>query len=355
MADRHLPFMSIVVNCYNGEATIARTLDSLVVQDYPRDRFEIIVIDDGSTDDTGKIVSKYKDVRCVRLPKNLGVSGARNAGLEVVKGDIFVGCDDDCVVKPNWLSVLAQGYETDNPVGVCGYMDELGPLQGLVKQYVGTLGKGFPPVVDTEQHTIAPLSPLRRLYRYLAGGLHLLDEQTVTRAEVSELYGANGSYPVAVLKAVGGWHKGMSGIEDRDLSLRIHKQFPDRHFYAMRNAIMMHDPAMPLKKFLLRPYNRGPVTLQFHRQNGILPPFFPYPILLLAILVSVACMNYILLPLALVLVPQVLYFWWTYYACKERKLTYFMFPYLQLAEEMMVSIGLVRGYILSFKEAHGAR
>lgn len=350
---KKLPFMSVVVNCFNGEAIISRTLDSLVAQDYPRDRFEIVVIDDGSTDNTGKVVKQYKDIRYVKLPKNLGVSGARNAGLEVIKGDIFVGCDDDCLVKSDWLRVLAKGYETDNPVGVCGYMDELGPSQGLVKQYFSTLGKGFPPIVENEQAPKKP-SPWKRLQNYLAGGFHLLDEHEATRVEVTELYGANGSYPVEVLKAVGGWSRVLSGIEDRDLSLRIRRQFPDRHFYAMRNAIMMHDPAMPLKKFLLRPYKRGPVTLQFHRQNDLLPPFFPSPILLLGILAGVAYLNYIFLPLALVLMPQVLYFWWTYYAYKERKLTYLVFPYLQLAEETMVSIGLVRGYVLSMKEGHGA-
>ena len=77
---KKLPFASVIVCTYNGEDRIRDCLDALITQDYPQDRYETIVVDDGSTDNTSKVVSKYP-VKIIKHRKNLGISSARNTGL----------------------------------------------------------------------------------------------------------------------------------------------------------------------------------------------------------------------------------------------------------------------------------
>ncbi|HWZ65828.1 MAG TPA: hypothetical protein VNX65_03445, partial [Patescibacteria group bacterium] len=136
-----------------------------------------------------------------------------------------------------------------------------------------------------------------------------------------------------------------SWIEDRDISLRIRKKFPSGHFYSMPDAVIKHDPAMSLKKFLLRPYKRGPATLKFHNQNRISLPIFPSPLLFVFALTIVAFTNYRFLPIVALVFPQALFFWWSIRSLIDKKPAYLAFPYLQLAEESMVIVGLFRGYL----------
>lgn len=355
MAQKTLPFMSIVVICYNGEATVKRTLDSLLALDYPRKRFEIIIVDDASTDGTGKIVRSYKKaVKYVRLTKNQGVSGARNAGLKVAKGEIYVSCDDDCIVEQDWLTQLANGYKLADAIGVGGYLAEIEEEKkpSILRQYIGAQGSGFPPAVSKEVKSERKPSPFKRLWGYLAAGARRHEDPKEAHIEVAELYGANATFRIEILKEVGGWSAEMSGIEDRDISSRIHKRFPNGRFYAMRKAVIMHDPAMSVKTFLLRPYRRGPVNLRFHQTNGITPPIFPFPVVFFAAFLFAAFLNYQFLPLVILVLPQVLYFWWSSFPSGEQRVVYFTFPYIQLAEETMVMTGLVRGYVTGIKNKY---
>jgi uncharacterized membrane protein/GT2 family glycosyltransferase len=353
MPRKKIPFMSVVVISYNGEATIERTLTSLVAQTYAAKKFEIIVVDDGSNDQTGKIVRNFGEkVTYLPLGKNKGISAARNAGLTIAKGEIYVACDDDCVVKPDWLSQLAKGYALDNPVGVGGYLSEIEFTPGIVKRYISTVGCGFPSAAPKKTATGSHQHPFKRLWNYLVSGLHRLDRTSDTHIEVSELYGANATFPVKVLRAVGGWRKHMSGIEDRDISLRIRQKFPDGHFYAMKDAIIMHDPAMSFWQFLKRPYRRGPVNFRFHRTNNMVPPLFPFPLLFVLLSTVTAFFDYRFLPLTLLIVPQILYFWWPFLALKKRRSIYGVFAYVQLAEESAGMVGLLKGYLTNVQNVY---
>ena len=74
------PFISIVLYTCNEEKYIKDCLDALIKQDYPKDRYEIIVVDDGSTDRTNEVVSKYP-AKVTNHKKNLGICSTRNTGL----------------------------------------------------------------------------------------------------------------------------------------------------------------------------------------------------------------------------------------------------------------------------------
>lgn len=99
------PTISIIIPIYNTEKYLRRCLDSIVAQTYKD--FECIIVDDGSTDGSGKICDEYvaKDNRFkVFHKKNGGVSSARNLGLDNAKGEYIAFCDADDYVKENWLS-----------------------------------------------------------------------------------------------------------------------------------------------------------------------------------------------------------------------------------------------------------
>jgi len=103
---RAWPRISVVVCSYNGARTIRDTLDGLGRVDYPD--FEVIVVDDGSTDHVSAIVADYP-VRLIRT-ENRGLSSARNTGCEAATGEIVAYVDDDAWPDPHWLRYLAIAY-----------------------------------------------------------------------------------------------------------------------------------------------------------------------------------------------------------------------------------------------------
>ena len=99
----NLPKASVVVCSYNGAATLDECLASLVKLDYPD--YEVILVDDGSTDHTRSIVKKYPTVKCIHQT-NHGLSVARNVGAHAATGKVVVYTDSDCVADPHWLRYL---------------------------------------------------------------------------------------------------------------------------------------------------------------------------------------------------------------------------------------------------------
>ena len=112
------PFVSVVVPVLNGEETIGDCLSSLVRTDYPRERREIIVVDNGCTDGTAQIVENFS-VRHLREGRR-GVSHARNRGIVESRGDVLAFIDADCMVSTRWLQELVQPLSDDNVSATAG-------------------------------------------------------------------------------------------------------------------------------------------------------------------------------------------------------------------------------------------
>ena len=101
-----LPKVSIVVCSYNGGATLHECLLSLMKLNFPD--YEVILVDDGSQDDTPDIAAQFPQVRYIRQA-NMGLSVARNVGLEAARGEIIAYTDSDCVADEDWLWYLVHG------------------------------------------------------------------------------------------------------------------------------------------------------------------------------------------------------------------------------------------------------
>ncbi len=113
------PRFSVVIPCYNEEAYIGETLESLIDQDF-KGKFEIIVVDNNCTDRTADIAKSYGVVKVVKQ-KNPGVVWARQAGTEVASGEIIVSSDADTTFEKTWLSQIDAKYnENENIIAVCG-------------------------------------------------------------------------------------------------------------------------------------------------------------------------------------------------------------------------------------------
>lgn len=131
-----LPFFSVIVCTYNGSATVKDCLDGLMKLNYPL--FEVIVLNDGSTDNTANIASRYP-VRLISTT-NRGLSNARNTGLHAAKGDIIAYIDDDAYPDPHWLHYLAYAYLHTSHAGIGGpnlVPDEDGPIAKCVANAPG--------------------------------------------------------------------------------------------------------------------------------------------------------------------------------------------------------------------------
>lgn len=167
------PFVSVIVAARNEEAQIGTCLDALLANDYPHDRFEVIVVDDGSTDATAAVVSSRQQpvmvgsemdqegnappLQLIQLPQleQGGHKGwAQQHGIAAARGDLILTTDADCVVSPRWIRTMVACFLPDTgfvagPVRYRPGPSLFGRLQaleflGLVATGAGGMGLGRP-------------------------------------------------------------------------------------------------------------------------------------------------------------------------------------------------------------------
>lgn len=186
------PLVSVVVPVYNSASILPRCLDALLAQTYPSDRYEIIVIDDGSADASADVahacLDNWAGVSHVLQQPNGGPASARNLGIGAASGDIVAFIDSDCVAERDWLGSLTEAFTTSEVAGVGGpIINHCSP--GWVTSYLQAAN----------------------FYRHRA-----------RRGVVDYLVTGNVAFRRSALLAVGGFaaDKGVWG-EDADLSFRL--------------------------------------------------------------------------------------------------------------------------------------
>jgi len=112
--------ISVIIPAYNAGNTIAQCLQTLTQQTIDNSEYEIIVVDDGSTDNTAEIIKGYKGVKLIQQ-KNQGPAASRNMGAKNATGDIILFTDSDCVPEKNWIEEMTKAFSHDSDiVGVKG-------------------------------------------------------------------------------------------------------------------------------------------------------------------------------------------------------------------------------------------
>jgi glycosyltransferase involved in cell wall biosynthesis len=205
MAERD-PTVSIVVPVLDGASTVGACLTSILRADYPADRREVIVVDNGSSDDTLRVVRKFP-VRLAHEARR-GPAAARNRGITLATGEIVAFTDADCVVSVQWLRELVRGFESGASTGVAG---EILP---------------FPPSTAAERHA--------------ARIRHLSPERYLRRHAFPFAVSANLSFRRAVFDQVGGFDvDSPRGGESTDFCTRFSRATGMRLHFA-RAAVVFH-------------------------------------------------------------------------------------------------------------------
>lgn len=118
-----IPRVSIITPILNARNAIGPLLESLRRQRYPRDRFEIIFVDNGSNDGSWEIISLMPDIKAMRETARRSSGAARNAGIRAAGGEILAFIDADCRAHPDWLANGARCMKEANADRVAGRVD----------------------------------------------------------------------------------------------------------------------------------------------------------------------------------------------------------------------------------------
>jgi glycosyltransferase involved in cell wall biosynthesis len=283
-------FVSIIIPTYNRKDLLKEAIESLFNQTYPKDKYEVIVVDDGSTDGTGGMVKALAEKELCNLryfyQKNKGPATARNMGIKNAVGEIIGFTDDDCVASDTWIEKAVQCFEAKTIVGVQG---STLPQKDFKRPF--TLTGSFFTIKVTEESWYYPTCNM--LYRQDA------------------------------LTKVGGFKEDytLAGSEDTDLAWRVKEQGGKIVF--CRDAVVYHailyrshlDRLKRFKRYKFDPllFKDHPVlrkNLKFgflYSKSDVYPVFTLLAIIASALNVSVSLNIYIVY--AFILIASLLYLW----------------------------------------------
>ncbi|MCA9401153.1 MAG: glycosyltransferase family 2 protein [Candidatus Omnitrophica bacterium] len=222
---------SVIIPAYNCSATISKTINSLLKQRHMPD--EIIIVDDGSTDDTAQIVKQYRQVHYV-FQKNSGPAAARNNGAFLSHGDILFFTDSDCVPTQDWIMEGLKGFSHEEIGAVCGTYGNANP------QYV--LSRCIHDEIQFRHHHLVPDEPK------VFGSYNV----AIRRGLFVRLSGFNQKYSQA------------SG-EDNDLSYRLRKS--GHKIIFNRKFKVDHFHTTSLMKYLLEQFRHGFWRAKMYRDH----------------------------------------------------------------------------------------
>ena len=269
------PLVSVVVCTHNGEATIGDTLRALTSQDFT-DSMEIVVIDDGSTDLTSEIVRAFP-VRLITLPVNVGLSAARNRGIEATLAPFVAFTDDDCIPPRHWVTELHREW---TKMG-----SETQAIGGTVEPNItNTFNRRF----NHYRHTLSPTSLrlggasfILRLRLYLRGdGIVLPSDQS---QYVLLLVGANMSFRRDALVAVGGFDETRRfGGDEAPVCLKIQERWGVHSIWCAPSIVMGHNFDSKLRDTFRRAYAYGIGSGRDYAEAGGIPSLRPIGGLIIA-------------------------------------------------------------------------
>ncbi len=111
--------ISVIIPAFNCEKTIQQTIQSILTQKTKK-KFELIIVDDCSTDNTIKKIKKFNKIKLIQQKKNSGPAKARNLGAKNAEGEIILFTDSDCIAKKNWIEEMLNPFEEPEIAGVQG-------------------------------------------------------------------------------------------------------------------------------------------------------------------------------------------------------------------------------------------
>lgn len=211
--------VSVVIPCYNQAHYLGEAIESVLSQSYRH--FEVVVVDDGSPDNTSEVAARYPEVHCVRQ-ENRGLSGARNSGLHHSRGEYLVFLDADDRLLPEALEIGIRELEAD-------------PDRAFVSGHCRLISS------DGSYHSTPSGSRIEGdCYREL-----LLRNYVWTPGLAM--------FRRTIVESVGHFDTSINPVADWDLYFRIAREFPVHHHgevvaeYRQHGTNMTRDPALMLR------------------------------------------------------------------------------------------------------------
>jgi len=233
------PLFSIIIPTYNRSAQLAGCLGALARLEYPRRRFQVIVVDDGSRNPPATTVAALRDRLDVTLisQPNTGPAAARNAGAARAWGEFLAFTDDDCAPAPGWLAALAAGFAAAPDCAIGG-------------RTINAL----------------PTSPHATASQLLVDYLHAYYNADPGQAH---FFTANNlAMPAGRFRTIGGFDTTYTrtAAEDREICDHwLHQGY--RVVYAPE-AVVYHAQTLDFRRFCRQHYTYGRGAHRFHRARG---------------------------------------------------------------------------------------
>lgn len=198
------PYVSVIIPTRNSEKNIKECLNAILLNDYPKNRYEIIVVDAKSGDNTANIISSLP-VNLVQMNENrCRPSPARNIGAKVAKGEILLFVDSDVVVEQNWLKELIQPFQDPNVAGAGGFNYQYHQSNGGFSKYFGLVLYDL-----TRELEGGSIAFRKEVYNKLGG-----QKEHLRTGEDLEfrLRALQRGYKIVKCKSAKGWHKQRSDL-----------------------------------------------------------------------------------------------------------------------------------------------
>jgi cellulose synthase/poly-beta-1,6-N-acetylglucosamine synthase-like glycosyltransferase len=298
-------YVSIVVPVYNGERTIEECIKSLLDLEYPKEKYEIIVVDNNSTDNSIEIAKKYP-VRLLYEGKQSSYA-ARNLGIKNTKGEIVAFTDADCIADKGWLKQLVKNFEEKTTAGVGGEI------------------LAYPPENIIERYSVkSNILSQKSFFEFKLANLKMPFIAT-----------ANAAYKKGILNVIGLFDDSFTSGGDVDLSWRI--TFKDYRIVYEPKAIIYHRHRTTLyglfRQFFR--YGEGQPKL-FKKHNAIFSKKYAIDMIPNFEYFRIVCNLMIRLPWRILTIYQ--------YSGKERY-DYLATPILNAFKILAFKLGEIRGSI----------
>jgi glycosyltransferase involved in cell wall biosynthesis len=233
------PLISVVICTLNRARLLRNAMASVVGQDFPRWEYEIVVVDNGSTDETPEVVAEFHDRAQIQYlrEERIGLCIARNTGWSAAEGRYIAFFDDDAIARPGWLMAIRRGFEEET-------IPRIGIIGGRVEP---RWERSRPSWLANE----------------IAGSLTIVDwgpvDKIITDIQSGWFAGVNMAIPKAILIEIGGFHPWLDRVGPNLLSngdVFLQKEIMRRGFCGRYVPNMAVDHVVPLSRLTQRWFRR---------------------------------------------------------------------------------------------------
>lgn len=240
-----LPTVSIIIPTSNRENDLQETLQSLDKLNFPRENLEVVVVDDGSTDNTRNMLEQIRNHLSYKLhyyyQGKKGISSAKNLGIQRSSGEIIVSTDDDCLFEKDWLIKLIKAFDSPK-VGAVGGPDRAYKEDSFLAKCINYAFSSF----------------------IGSGGIHGRSFKNIKFGKFYPM-GCNMAIPRQVFNEVGLFDVTLAPGEETDLNHRIEKAG-----YILKlapDAFVWHKARNSLSGFVAHIFRRGYARTEIVRKH----------------------------------------------------------------------------------------